>query len=147
MVDARLTLIDQSEHSQTVLDTPYDRFLLLLEEHEKVSFEHIEVVFVTSEEIVRINKEYLSKDYVTDIISFRIDDEPDEYTQIEGVICICSERVIEQAEEYETSINQEFARVVVHGLLHFCSYDDHTVEQKNEMRQKENFYLEMMNLL
>lgn len=47
------------------------------ERHEDVRFKAIEVVFMSAEEITKVNRTYLDHDYVTDIITFRLDDEED----------------------------------------------------------------------
>ena len=43
----------------------------------------------------------------------------------------------ENAQEFNTTINTELSRVMVHGILHYCGYKDKTESQKNEMRAKE----------
>lgn len=42
--------------------------------HQNCEYDNVELVYVDETEITRINREYLDHDYVTDIITFRLDD-------------------------------------------------------------------------
>ena len=108
-------------------------------------------------QIVDINKEYLERDYVTDVITFSYGDadggnifpEPDKEANnssdspyvIEGTIYCCVPRIVEQAEEWDQVPSREFSRVLIHGLLHLLEYEDHTPELKEIMRKKEDQHL------
>lgn len=115
----------------------------LLAKHESCDFSFLEVVYVDEAEIVRINKEHLERDYVTDIITFRYDDDPSNQ-QIEGTLFCCTARIYEQSLEHNEDAGTEFKRVLIHGLLHLCGYEDSTPETKNEMTERENFYLKRL---
>ncbi len=112
----------------------------LLAKHESCVFSILEVVYVNENEIAEINQEYLDRDYVTDIISFRYDEDSD-YKDIEGTLFCCAQRIYEQALEYNLDSDMEFKRILVHGLLHLCGYEDDSPETKEEMTQREDFYL------
>jgi rRNA maturation RNase YbeY len=130
-------------------DAELSNLINRIEEEEKVTFSAIEYAFVDEDSIVEINKDFLKKDYVTDIITFRLDDfnEEGKFEGIEGSICICLARVIEQARDFDATEKQELMRVCAHGLLHLSGYEDSNEEQKKLMREKENYYLRKMNLL
>lgn len=96
-------------------------------------------IFCSDEYLLAINREYLDHDYYTDIISFPLNQDP-----VEGDIFISIDRVQENAVDFKTDFEQELHRVIVHGLLHFMGYNDHTEEEKNTMRQKEDEYLCMI---
>jgi rRNA maturation RNase YbeY len=144
-----LILINETSLSVLVSEEELLKVVSHIEAEEKSSFIAIEYAFVDEDKIVQINKEYLSKDYVTDIITFRVDDirEDAPFTAIEGSICICLSRVFEQAVEFESMEKQELMRVCIHGLLHLSGHEDGSEEDKKRMREKENYYLEKMNLL
>lgn len=127
------------------LDLPFKNdeaaFLLdLISKDQKSIFSFVELVYVDEAEIVRINKEFLERDYVTDIISFRYD-EDESNQEIEGTLYCCAQRIAEQAKEFADSEKQEFLRVFVHGLIHLLGYNDQTPEEKSEMTRLENKYL------
>lgn len=118
-------------------------FLEALCEGESVEFSLLELVYVDEQEIVRINKEFLDRDYITDIITFRYDEtEADDInTSIEGTLYCCAQRITEQASEFKTEPKEEFCRIFIHGLLHLCGYEDQDEESKATMTRLENHYL------
>ena len=58
---------------------------------------------------------------------------------------ISIERVRDNAEEFKVSFLNELHRVMVHGVLHYCGYKDKTEPDTKVMREKENFYLQLLN--
>jgi len=97
----------------------------------------ISIILVDDAEILNINNKYLKHNYYTDIITF-------DYTKdriISGDLYISIERVCENAKQYNTKVNDELNRVIIHGLLHLCGYKDKTKKQASLIRKKENYYL------
>lgn len=117
--------------------------LQIIAQQEDVEFAMVELVYVSEEEIVRINKEHLNRYYVTDIISFRYDDglETMDNSAIEGTLYCCAPRIIEQSAEFKQPVEQEFQRIFIHGMLHLIGYDDSSDEKKAAMTELENKYL------
>lgn len=99
-------------------------------------------IFCSDEYLLKINKEYLNHDTYTDIITFDSSESDDE---IAGDIFISIERVRENAKKFKCKIGDELHRVMVHGVLHLCGYDDLTVDDKREMTDKENYYLGLLS--
>jgi probable rRNA maturation factor len=97
----------------------------------------IEVIFTSDRKVYEINSEFLGHDYYTDIITFNYN----EGKTINGEIYISAERVRENAETYRALLKTEIRRVIFHGLLHLCGYDDRTKEQKKKMSEMEEMYL------
>ncbi|NBB89263.1 MAG: rRNA maturation RNase YbeY [Bacteroidetes bacterium] len=96
-----------------------------------------QITFLSDDDLLLINQEYLNHDTYTDIITldYSIGDQP---------ICdifISVDRVIENAHSQNVSWQEEMDRVIAHGLLHFVGYNDKTEEEKKRMRQKEEEYL------
>lgn len=101
----------------------------------------IAYVFCNNERILEINQQYLKHDYYTDIITF-------DYTEkkkIAGDIFISIETVRSNAQEFEVSFDEELHRIIIHGILHLCGNNDKSPEQRQEMTQKENLALEVLN--
>lgn len=97
----------------------------------------INYIFCDDEYLLKINQEYLQHDYYTDIITF-------DYVKgnvISGDLFISLERVKDNAEKLSSSFNEEFMRVIAHGILHLCGYKDKKKEDIKTMRSKENFYI------
>lgn len=121
-------LIDESLASQVVQ-------LILLEEDKKANA--IEIVYVNEDKIVEINTKHLNKTYITDIITFDYSE-----SEIEGTLYCCAQRIKEQAKELGENEKQEFLRIIIHGMLHLCEYDDKKPEDKKHMTSLENKYLQ-----
>lgn len=113
-----------------------------IQTQQNSQFQEVEVVYVDEAEITRINKEYLDHDYVTDIITFRLDDGVDN-AAIEGTIYCCAQRISEQASEFNQTVKDEFLRVMIHGLIHLLGFNDQTEEEKKEMTRLEDHFLKM----
>jgi rRNA maturation RNase YbeY len=97
----------------------------------------INYIFCSDEFLVKVNIEFLKRDYFTDVISF-------DYTEngvVSGDIMISLDRVTENASTMGVSYLEELQRIMVHGLLHLIGYDDSTAESKAVMTGKEDLYL------
>jgi len=108
----------------------YTKFLVEKREIENAIFN---IIFVTSEEIHEINREYRNVDRVTDVISFALEDSPSinvTSLRLLGDIYICLEKVYEQADIYNHSVLRESCFLITHGFLHLLGYDH--MEEKEE---------------
>lgn len=97
--------------------------------------------FCSDDFLLKINRDFLQHDYLTDIITFPLSTLPE---IISGEIFVSIDRVRENASLLKTGFENEFARVLIHGVLHLMGYDDHTDEEKREMRAKEDYYLSLL---
>lgn len=113
-------------------------------------YKEVSVIFVTTNRIKQINRDYRGKDQVTDVISFALSDDEDTFTGIDipvlGDIFICVDQARKQAKEYGHSIEREMGFLVCHGLLHLLGYDHQTKEEETEMFGKQEKILEQLNL-
>lgn len=98
----------------------------------------ISIIYCSDDYLLEINKQYLSHDYYTDVITFNYC----EGDLISGDIFISVDTIKANAEEYGASFDNELCRVMVHGILHLIGYDDDCESNQLIMRQKEDFYLE-----
>ena len=97
----------------------------------------ISVVFCSDDYLLEMNKQYLDHDYYTDIITF-------DYVEnkvISGDLFISIDRIVENAEKFNTTLLKELYRVVFHGVLHLVGYKDKTDGEVKLMQEKENYYL------
>jgi len=100
---------------------------------------NINVIFCDNEKIVELNKQFFNKDRPTDVIAFSYDeDEPDEVT---GEIYISVDQALLQFSDFNSTLHDELMRLVIHGALHLCGYEDSGKELKKVMTKKENYYL------
>jgi rRNA maturation RNase YbeY len=96
----------------------------------------IDYIFCSDAFLHQINHKHLGHDDFTDIITF-----PLEETPLVGEIYISIERVKENAASFGTTFEDELHRVMIHGILHLCGYDDHEEDDIQEIRSKEESYL------
>lgn len=111
-------------------------------ESEGFKMRDLNYIFCSDEYLHKINLEYLDHDTYTDIITF---DNSEEEEDIEGDIFVSIERVKDNSQELKTEFLDEFKRVLVHGLLHLCGYDDHSDEDEAQMRELESKYISIFN--
>lgn len=125
-----------------VLDLSPEFFILWLSkvcDLEQKSIKEINIIFCSDEYLLAMNKEYLSHDYYTDIITF------DYYTEaITGDLFISIDRVRENALMNNVSFDNELRRVIAHGVLHLLGYGDKSEEESILMRKKENAALALI---
>ena len=120
-----------------------NKWLKLVAESEIRRIGDISIIFCSDNYILDVNQQYLQHDYFTDIITF----DYSEGDKLSGDLFISVDSVRENAVEYGTEFEDELNRVIVHGVLHLIGYDDHCDEDINEMRNKENYYLSLRELL
>lgn len=120
-----------------------NRWLKLVAESEIRRLGDISIIFCSDRKILEINLEYLQHDYYTDIITF----DYCEGETLSGDLFISVDSVKENASYYGVEFSDELNRVIVHGILHLIGYDDHTEKQKKQMREKENYYLSLRELV
>ena len=112
--------------------------------YEKVDNAEFNIIFVSSDKIHEINREYRGVDRVTDVISFALEDskEIELDHRLLGDIYICLERAHEQAIEYGHSFLREICFLSVHGLLHLLGYDHMEPEDEKVMFGKQDDILD-----
>ena len=89
--------------------------------------------FCSDEALLDINQRRLGHDFYTDIVTFPLV----EGTLISSEFCLSLDRIAENSLNFGRSFESELLRVIIHGVLHLVGYDDHTDEDRVEMRSKE----------
>ncbi|MDR5591367.1 rRNA maturation RNase YbeY [Christiangramia sp. SM2212] len=102
----------------------------------------ISFIFCDDEYLHKINMEYLSHDTYTDIISF----DNTVGNTLQGDIFISTERVAENADAFNVNFDEELKRVLIHGILHFCGFNDKTEREKELMRRKEEEKIKLFHV-
>lgn len=107
--------------------------------HENKKLGEISYIFCDDEYLLKVNQDYLKHDYYTDIITF-------DYVKgktISGDIFVSLPRIKDNASTLSKNYDEEFHRVLTHGILHLCGYKDKQEEEIKMMRSKEDFYLNL----
>ncbi len=108
---------------------------------EKKQVGQINFLFTNDEEILKKNIQFLQHNTYTDIITFN-------YCKdkiINGDIIISIDRVKENAEKFKSDFEEELKRVLIHGVLHLCGYNDKKTADTELMRKKENWALKQIS--
>lgn len=105
---------------------------------EGFSIETLTYVFCSDKYLLKMNKDFLSHNYYTDIISFDLSETPG---NLIGEVYISVDRVKDNAKTHGTSLKEELHRVIFHGALHFCGYKDKKPTDTKKMRQMEDLWL------
>jgi len=101
----------------------------------------VSVVFCDDKYLFKLNVEFLNHDTLTDVIGFNYSLS----NEIHGEIYVSIDRVEDNAVEFSQAFETELLRVMAHGILHFCGYNDKTDLESSLMRAKEDFYLNQLN--
>ena len=87
-----------------------------------------------------MNEHFLNHPDYTDILTFPLSDKGE---PISGEIYISIDRIRDNSLIFNNNFRTEFLRVLFHGALHLCNYDDHTAKEIKMMRAREDFYLDL----
>ncbi len=113
-------------------------FLIQLFNYEKKNLDNLVYIFCSDKYLLSINNEFLKHDFYTDVITFDLSLDKQ---QTIGEVYISTDRVKENAKNLGITFNRELHRVIIHGALHLCGYDDKITSEIAAMRNKEDYYL------
>ncbi len=113
----------------------------------------VSVRLVDNEIIHELNKTYRNIDRPTDVLSFPLGENGEYDTDLTsgakllGDIVISVERAMEQAQEYNHSLQREIGFLTVHSMLHLLGYDHEGGGlEEVRMREKEETVLTKIGL-
>jgi rRNA maturation RNase YbeY len=89
--------------------------------------------FISSDDLLKVNKKYLKHNFRTDVIAFNYA----EKAELDGEILISVEDASTNAKRYKTQYSDELSRLVIHGILHLLGYNDQKPEEKILMKEME----------
>jgi len=120
-----------SSTDKRVIKSRVHKLVGSLQKELEFSIDSIFINFVNSEEIHKINKEYLKHDYSTDIVTFNYSGS---HINFDGEIFISVDDAIVSAKKYNTNLGNELSRLVIHGILHLKGYYD--IKKSDRMKMK-----------
>jgi len=90
---------------------------------------------VGKHKIKSLNREYLGRSGVTDVICFNLSEQDriDSEGPLLGDIYICLTRAREQAKELGLPLEEELIRLAAHGVLHLLGYDHENEKDARRM--------------
>lgn len=100
----------------------------------------VNLVFLSSPRMKKLNYQYLSKNRATDVLSFVIDQDSRRRLR-HGEIYICTPVAVRQAKQYQTTLALEYMRLFCHGVLHLLGYDHQHPDEEAKMVKREQLIL------
>ncbi len=79
---------------------------------------YISVSIVDDKKMQELNKEYLKRDYPTDVLSFEIGETQSDGTYYLGDVIVNKQQAERQSGEYGNDLEKEISELVEHGVLH-----------------------------
>lgn len=94
-----------------------------------------------------LNKQYRAKDYATNVLSFPFEAPPIEMP-IEhlGDLVLCADVVETEAQQQTISVENHWAHLLIHGMLHLQGYDHLEDTEAQVMESLEIKILEKLNI-
>ena len=96
------------------------------------------MISIVEEKVIKsINQKYRKHNKVTDVLSFPFQGKeqfitPDKKSYL-GEIFICPSHIQKQARRFEVSYQNEFVRMLIHGLLHLVGHDHAAAKDAEKM--------------
>ena len=133
----------QNEHEHIQLhDSNIEAFVRtilqsLQQENIPDSVQNISISFTDDDNIAALNSQYRDKDRPTDVLSFSLLEGEDEGPLFSlGDVIISLDTCLRQATDYDTTADQECARLLIHGILHLFGYDHENVPEEEVLRMQ-----------
>jgi probable rRNA maturation factor len=115
------------------------------------------LIFVDEDAIADLNGRFLGGDGPTDVLAFPIDDdhlpsgrhpdtggrgpgtatEPTDVPIVLGDVVVCPTVAARQAPDHASTVDDELALLVVHGVLHLLNYDHAEPAEEAAMQRRE----------
>ena len=129
------TKIEKEELKKILLKTFLNYNKDTRNEDNPAEIDTINIVFISSTEIKKLNREFRKKDSVTDVLSFTIEQDP-----LIGEIYICPEYI---SKKYPF---EEVLRDILHGFLHLLGYD-HIGHFSEALKDREEMFVKQEDML
>lgn len=119
-------------------------------EEEKKERSDLSIALIGQGRMRKLNKKYLGKNRVTDVLAFpeskvlleKFKIGPAQKFQGLGEIVICLREVKKNARRFKSTFEKELATCLIHGILHLLGYDHEISEEKaKEMEKRQEYYL------
>ncbi|MCE8034402.1 MAG: rRNA maturation RNase YbeY [Halomonas sp.] len=97
----------------------------------------VTVRIVDAEEGQALNRDYRGRDKPTNVLSFPFECPPGVPLPLLGDLVLCHPVVIREASEQTKRVEDHYAHLVVHGMLHLLGHDHLEEEEAEAMEQLE----------
>lgn len=126
-------------HSKITINDSQIKFLYnrILKNHKIKNIE-LSLILSNRNYLNQLKMKYFNQNYYTDVIAFNLNNQ---YEDIVGEIYVSIDDIKQNAEKFNVTFNDEFKRIIIHGLLHIIGYNDDTQNKKQIMTSFENKYM------
>ncbi len=124
-----------------LIKTVRERFGSFYGPHTKYE---IDIVIVDNVEILKINKQFLKHNSITDCLSFDLSEDNTKSVKLFEVI-VNGEKAVKEASKRGHCAEAELALYAIHGLLHNFGFDDLQPKNAKKMHTVEDELLKQMN--
>jgi probable rRNA maturation factor len=109
----------------------------------------LSILLLDDDDMQQLNREYLSRDRPTNVLAFPMQGETkgNLYPLLLGDVVISTETAEREAQERGVPLEDEFALLLVHGILHLLGHDhEGSPEEATQMEAKEQAVLMHLGL-
>lgn len=107
--------------------------------HLKIRGRDLSLLLTDDAEMRALNREWRNLDRTTDVLSFEGDEEH------LGDVVISLDQAERQAARFKVSLNEELARLLVHGILHLLGHDHKEPAERRAMNALTEEILEVVS--
>lgn len=135
---------------QRVLDNPkcpvpstqeFNRWAMAIDQGDA----EVCVRIVDNREARALNRYYRQQSYVPNVLAFPYVAPPPAAENYLGDVVIALRQVIAEAQQRRIKVQQRWAQLFVHGVLHLQGYDHRTESQRRRMQLQETAVLKKLN--
>ena len=133
-------MVELNNYTKTKVDKKlFEKIAAYVFKQEKKKEQDISVAVVGTARMRELNRVYRGKDYPTNVLSFKGDELG------LGEIVLCPQIIRKDAVRYGITEKEEFARALVHGVLHVLGYEHEKGGQEEaRMQEQERRYLPLI---
>lgn len=103
----------------------------------------VDITFIGEKSMRSLNRQYRGKDAVTDVLSFRLDDEPGPDEPF-GTVVICTRYAAAQARAEGVTLTAMLEELILHSLLHLTGSDHETDADHKAMERRRKSVLKKL---
>lgn len=99
---------------------------------------HITINHIDDTNMQEINKRFRKIDKTTNILSFNYETSD---IFVSGELLLSLNKIHQEAADLNITVDQHYAHLIIHGILHLLGYDHETDDEAKEMESLETLWL------
>ena len=112
---------------------------LKIAKYEFTNNHHLNVSFVSPEEMQLLNKTYRNSNKPTNVLSFEIPQNfpTGENKTLIGEIALCEEVILKESKKYKKIFENRLKHMIIHGFLHLLNFNHEAKHERIKMEDLE----------